>query len=503
MSDQKDGYKLVPDADSDQEESVDDVEDGSSGSSQHLQNYPSAAQSSLKGTAVGASESVRIEWKKLTPQEQRVQVLAGRALRRLNERAKLLITVENDSVYGAALALPQVARTAGWSLEYTSLACHSMMFLLTNLLLQGFLLYMLSKELRTLDKFGGQMHLCDFGAHSGECPEGKNCIGPGGTAYTPERLYDWKLWTTRVFVRDSFKALFPDRAEDIEEMVDPGEYGLESYYLRMICCFIFVLGLWPDLAGSWDILALLIGVPTKAEPWIMETNWEELRKREHSEDNPDDWRMDFVRFRVAGVPLHWKIINFFLILCPKMYIWILTVDIGIVFLMETSEIEDMIINCVALAFILNLDELTMSMLPNQTKAILEMLEGCPSAKPQQISLQDDFVLHEEGKRWNWFSPGLYGYIIPARLCFLLAVTAFFLGNYYLEACIRLEDGSWVSKDLHLPRSDSLPFLTFLFEPFPRLFPVDTEEEAAWKFHIAPSAALCKAARAQESGGKCS
>ena len=91
----------------------------------------------------------------------------------------------NDSVYGAALALPQVARTAGWSLEYTSLACHrssacarasqtfddflsgcendtlnhltshhgfrGMMFLLTNLLLQGFLLYMLSKELRTLE----------------------------------------------------------------------------------------------------------------------------------------------------------------------------------------------------------------------------------------------------------------------------------------------------------------------------------------------------------------
>eukprot|EP00439_Symbiodinium_sp_Y106_P086531 s100_g33.t4 len=406
-----------------------------SGSSQRLQNYPSAAQSSLKGTAVGASESVKIEWKKLTPQEQRVQVLAGRALRTLNEKAKLLITVEppcfqfkhlllcasrlNDSVYGAALALPQVARTAGWSLEYTSLACHSMMFLLTNLLLQGFLLYMLSKELRTLDKFGGQMHLCDFGAHSGECPEGKNCIGPGGTAYTPERLYDWKLWTTRVFVRDSFKALFPDRAEDIEEMVDPGEYGLESYYLRMICCFIFVLGLWPDLAGSW-----------------------ETSQQSHSKASSA--RSLLLRF------VSLKIINFFLILCPKMYIWILTVDIGIVFLMETSEIEDMIINCVALAFILNLDELT--------TAASNIRVGDPGA----------------GFSRNWFSPGFYGYIIPARLCFLLAVTAFFLGNYYLEACIRLEDGSWVSKDLHLPRSDNLPFLTFLFEPFPRLFPVDTE-----------------------------
>lgn len=63
------------------------------------------------------------------------------------------------------------------------------MFLLTNLVLQGFLLYMLSVEERTLEswlfggmpiallcgvwtvtklelkaKFGGQMHLCDFGA---------------------------------------------------------------------------------------------------------------------------------------------------------------------------------------------------------------------------------------------------------------------------------------------------------------------------------------------------
>ena len=53
-----------------------------------------------------------------------------------------------------------------------------------------------------------------------------------------------------------------------------------------------------------------------------------------------------------------KIFNFFVILCPKLrlaqrpcmsiplrealkrYIWILTVDIGIVFLMETSEIEE-------------------------------------------------------------------------------------------------------------------------------------------------------------------
>ena len=31
------------------------------------------------------------------------------------------------------------------------------------------------------------------GAHSGECPEGKNCIGPGGTAYTPVL---WRIFST-------------------------------------------------------------------------------------------------------------------------------------------------------------------------------------------------------------------------------------------------------------------------------------------------------------------
>ena len=25
-----------------------------------------------------------------------------------------------------------------------------------------------------------------------------------------------------------------------------------GYYLRIVCCFLYVIGLWPDLAGSWD-----------------------------------------------------------------------------------------------------------------------------------------------------------------------------------------------------------------------------------------------------------
>ena len=117
----------------------------------------------------------------------------------------------------------------------------------------------------------------------------------------------------------------------------------------------------------------------------------------------------------------------------------------------------------------------------------------------------------------------WGIIIPARLLFLLAVTAFFVGNYYLEECKHLDDGSWVprlviwlcsscwdedsvdawlhfhqglarhsqTRDCSLvyvsmsthSRSKTncycwftntqaqLPFLSFLFEPVPGLFPI--------------------------------
>ena len=34
-----------------------------------------------------------------------------------------------------------------------------------------------------------------------------------------------------------------------------------------------------------------------------------------------------------------------------------------------------------------------SLYPAVARAIEEMLEGCPSAKPQQISLQDELYLH--------------------------------------------------------------------------------------------------------------
>ena len=83
---------------------------------------------------------------------------------------------------------------------------------------------MMCKDLRINVKFGGKMNLCDFGAQLHMCPGGNNCMGPGGTVYSPERLYNWNVWYGRKFLRDSFLAMFPDRAEELAEKVYQSEY---------------------------------------------------------------------------------------------------------------------------------------------------------------------------------------------------------------------------------------------------------------------------------------
>lgn len=230
---------------------------------------------------------------------------------------------------------------------------------------------MICKEERLLDKFGSQPRLCDFGASLGSCPGGADCIGPGGGVFTAGNRYAC-LWTTRRFVAGSFLALFPEKADTIREAVQPGEYGLESYYLRIVTVYVFVLGLWSDLAGSMELGALLWHVPTDGEPWmhyeVPDLNLKSKRKHGWSE-------LDHLRFQVAGMPLFWKLASVFWLLLPKVYIWLLTVDIGVVFLMETAKIEDMIVNSVALAFILSIDELIFeSLMPTMAKHMIERVD---------------------------------------------------------------------------------------------------------------------------------
>merc|ERR1719183_1177225 len=149
----------------------------------------------------------------------------------------------------------------------TILAVRAWMFLLINVFLQAYLLKMIAKEEYVMDMFGGQMYLCDFGAFLENCP-GPGCRGPGGTEITGPRLYSWDAIVNRNFVKDSLKAVFPDKIQAIDEKVDVGEYGLESYYCRCICCFIFMMSCMGEFVITGKMAQLLWTIPTKAEPWL-------------------------------------------------------------------------------------------------------------------------------------------------------------------------------------------------------------------------------------------
>ncbi|CAL1167997.1 unnamed protein product, partial [Cladocopium goreaui] len=182
--------------------------------------------------------------------------------------------VEKGSIYGAAILMPQLARSMNWHRLLTIEAFRSFILIAVSIFLQVSLLVMLARKESVYDTFAGQMFLCDLGAG---CIQGysSRCTGPSGTEITPPRLYSFDIWTTRLFVRapwqsvqgktmESLKAIFPDKQDDIDERIvpwheqfdertfdeikskgtqrvqmphelDPGEYGLESYYCRLLC----------------------------------------------------------------------------------------------------------------------------------------------------------------------------------------------------------------------------------------------------------------------------
>jgi len=363
--------------------------------------------------------------------------------------------VERRSVYGAAVAIPQIARSVGWSATLTGLAVRTYFFLAFNIFLQVFLLSVLNEELRLYNPIKGRVHLCDFGSNIAMCPGAANCLGPGGTEYSWPRLYSFTMWSLRSFTRDSLEALFPERAQDIGKVVDPGEYGVEDYYCRVACILIFVMAVTSDLSGTMGLWYLLHQVPTKAETWI---------RYDHPTWAPKDeakaihgWsELDLVKFMVAGMPFHWKIINFAIVVVPKTFIWLVLVCTGIDFLMETPGIIDLVVNCIALTFILDIDEAVFQKLA--TVSSKHMMNKLEDMNLYETEAEEEETEQEAVRRFYNMEFGsslrgkmkLIGMLVPMRLVYVVVVMMMFLSNYYYRNCVRSEDGGWVSKDLYSP-----------------------------------------------------
>lgn len=299
---------------------------------------------------------------------------------------------------------------------------------------------------------------------------------------TPPRLYSFDIWATRNFARDSIKALFPKKVAEINSNIDPGEYGVESYFLRLVCVFMFMVAVLDDLRSTIGLLELLRSLPSENGYWIYydEHMHEPVAAAVADEigDNPvqpkeiakviKDWtEMDFIKFRVAGMPFPWKVVNVFFVVLPKSFLWYCLTRSGVRFLFETASMIDMICNTMALSFILSIDEMVATNLTTvTTRHMMEKLEDAvfwDEAADDELRDEDAIAQFERdeliGLR-KLIDPRFFSLLVPRRLVWVLLLMALFVFEYYWRNCDS-ENGAFVAKDLYLPKSVEYNPVNFL------------------------------------------
>lgn len=399
------------------------------------------------------------------------QNFAGTLLEsQLQHKLSIGCNVEKESVYGLAIALPQIARSAGWSAVLTGLAIRGWFFMFVTYFLQGLFMYMMFKEQNVMERFSGQMNLCDFGAHIEHCHEHDDalgCLGPAGTRYSASRLYSWPQWADRVFVKESLQTLFPSKHDEIEEKIDPGEYGLEDYWCRLAAVFVFMISVVEELLILVRLIKLLWLVPTKSESWILYMG---------SMDDSSAAKFEHISLRVSGIPLVWKVIYIVLILLPRAVMWKFVAECGMTFLMESAGITEVIVNCVALGFVLGLGTMIASeFTARATKDLMESLknfhpEGHADEKSDSVGKVSGYT-HSTEVRF-----GLFWKLLPLRFISTLVITGILVLDYYRRRCTQSDGGTWISKSVFLPKSLRYSIWTAVL---PRLFPLAEEDHPYW------------------------
>jgi len=173
-----------------------------------------------------------------------------------------------------------------------------------------------------------------------------------------------------------------------------------------------------------------------------------------------------VRLKITGMPLCWKLINWIFVFLPKLVLWRLTVSAAMNFLLDTSGITDVIINTVALNFILGIDELLFeSLTAPETRCLMDAIE---SYNLVQESIGEDEqtrrAVVENDVAEEYLEAGRCSckLALPLRLICVLLLTFVFVSEYYYMNCIKGEEDTWVSKPVFLPASVDYPIRSFFF-----------------------------------------
>jgi len=414
------------------------------------------SRSFTRGTPI--EDFGEVEKENIRRTQETARVTVGKIF--LGTKQDNIIEIDEGSVYGSAFVMPQIARSGLWSPKMVVMIVRVYVLLALNCFLQWMLVYELMKESQVMNKFGGKMWLCDFGAKKSGCPDGEGCVGPGGTRITPSRMYSFDQWNMQSVGKQALLDIWPDRLEQIVDNVDPGEYGLESMECRFLCTLLFVCAVAPEFNAVMRMCKLLYYLPTRSESWVEETPEGE------------------VQVVMKGMPLVWKMINLLCVVVPRLVLWQFTCRTGMLFLIETAGIDNTIVNATALLFILDIDELIFEVFSTDfTKHILSMLEGFRIPKKndktvsQNLAREDEDVI-EESSMNRYCSQAL----VPWMVIQILIIWAYFHWIYYSTHCFKSDDGTWVSKAMFLPTSTAYSHFSAFW---PQMFPIDSATSPYW------------------------
>merc|ERR1719238_1754314 len=140
--------------------------------------------------------------------------------------------------------------------------------------------------------------------------------------------------------------------------------------------------------------------------------------------------------------MKWKWWNFFVVVCPKLFVWVNLCSTGFHFLMETSTIVDVIVNSVALKFILDLDGMILDHLASTaTRHIVNNLEPIAlfDKKEHEKESEEEAKARFVKEEASISGINLYNLLFPKRLVMIIILMLAFVMKYYYQNCTRLED----------------------------------------------------------------
>jgi len=153
--------------------------------------------------------------------------------------------------------------------------------------------------------------------------------------------------------------------------------------------------------------------------------------------------------------------------------------------MDTAGSTDLIINAVALGFILSIDELICEvLLSRETKILLAKCEGY-GIGPAFEHAEDDEIyemyLQNKGCR-AWTLRDLLA-LFPFRIALTMVVTTLFVAEYYCRFCTWTEEDGFVSRPVYEPKDSSYTLMNTIL---PNFFPVEaSSKEPFWRMPPPP------------------